>query len=208
MDATDAKFGIALGVAAAALFVSIMNAIYDGGAFSRLGDWLSALFRRRGNWDECPRLHAARQFLGAKLLAGGYGKHHAYCIAGDGGVLAADALDFYLALFAGVEDFWHLVALAERHQPGSRLLSRPAEEIGLDDGERRYARIHYGGGITYVDSVAVGNLPYAYHCTWATAGEFKYAIEDAKRQASARREVKDDVEGAAFHGGDYSTPAP
>ena len=118
MEAGEVKFGLALGVSAAAFIVSLLNAITGDGIFSGIGDWLSEIIRRRRGWDECPRLHAARKFLGAKLLAGGYGKHHAYYIAGDGRVLVADAVDFYLALFAGVEDFWH-VGDGGRVQAGS-----------------------------------------------------------------------------------------
>lgn len=118
MEVESVKYGLVLGVSAAAFILSLLNAVGDGGGLERLGDWLSKIIRRRRGWDECPRLHAARKFLGAKLLAGGYGKHHAYYIAGDGRVLVADAVDFYLALFAGVEDFWH-VGDGGRVQAGS-----------------------------------------------------------------------------------------
>ena len=193
MGAEEAKLGLALGVSAAALIVSLLNAIAGDGVFSGMGDWLSEIIRRRRGWDECPRLHAARKFLGAKLLAGGYGKHHAYYIAGDGRVLAADAVDFYQALFAGVEDFWHVVARAERHQRGTHLLAAPLKEIDFGDGERGYARVHYCGGETYIDIGPVEDLSYPYRCTWATADEFKQAIVEAKKKAAASGNGNNDV---------------
>ena len=193
MEVEEAKIGLALGVSAAALIVSLLNAIAGDGVFSGMGDWLSEIIRRRRGWDECPRLHAARKFLGAKLLAGGYGKHHAYYIAGDGRVLAADAVDFYLALFSGVEDFWHMVARAERHQRGTHLLAAPLKEIDFGDGERGYTRVHYCGGETYIDIGPVEDLSYPYRCTWATADEFKKAIVEAKKKAAASGNGNNDV---------------
>ena len=193
MQVDEVKLGLALGVSAAALIVSLLNAIAGDGIFSGMGDWLSEIIRRRRGWDECPRLHAARKFLGAKLLAGGYGKHHAYYIAGDGRVLAADAVDFYQALFAGVEDFWHVVACAERHQRGTHLLAAPLKEIDFGDGERGYTRVHYCGGETYIDIGPVEDLSYPYRCTWATADEFKKAIVEAKKKAAASGNGNNDV---------------
>ena len=199
MEAGEVKFGLALGMSAAAFIVSLLNAITGDGIFSGIGDWLSKIIRRRRGWDECPRLHAARKFLGAKLLAGGYGKHHAYYIAGDGRVLVADAVDFYLALFAGVEDFWHVVACAERHQRGTHLLAAPLKEIDFGDGERGYTRVHYCGGETYIDIGPVGDLSYPHRCTWATADEFKQAVVDAQAKASECGKGNDGVSGD-FHG--------
>ena len=199
MEAENAKYGLILGAALAALIISLCNAVGDGGVFNRVGDWLSEIIRRRRGWDECPRLHAARKFLGAKLLAGGYGKHHAYYIAGDGRVLVADAVDFYLALFSGVEDFWHVVARAERHQRGTHLLAAPLKEIDFGDGERGYTRVHYCGGETYIDIGPVENLSYPYRCTWATADEFKKAIVEAQAKASECGKGNDGINGN-FHG--------
>ena len=199
MEIEEVKFGLALGVSAAALIVSLLNAIAGDGIFSGIGDWLSEIFRRRLGLDECPRLHAARKFLRAKLLAGGYCKHHAYYIAGDGRVLAADAVDFYQALFAGVEDFWHVVACAERHQRGTHLLAAPLKEIDFGDGERGYTRVHYCGGETYIDIGPIENISYPYRCTWATADEFKKAIVEAQAKASECGKGNDGINGD-FHG--------
>lgn len=199
MGAEEAKFGLALGVAAAALIVSLLNAITGDGFFSGIGDWLSEIIRRRRGWDECPRLHAARKFLGAKLLAGGYGKHHAYYIAGDGRVLVADAVDFYQALFSGVEDFWHMVARAERQQRGTHLISAPLQEIDFADGECSYTRVHYCGGETYIDIGPIEDLSYPYRCAWAPADEFKKAIVEAQAKASECGKGNDGINGD-FHG--------
>ena len=153
----------------------------------------------REHWTERVAFQAFRQLLRAKLLAGGYGKHHAYYIAGDGRVLVADAVDFYLALFAGVEDFWHVVACAERHQRGTHLLAAPLKEIDFGDGERGYTRVHYCGGETYIDIGPVGDLSYPHRCTWATADEFKQAVVDAQAKASECGKGNDGVSGD-FHG--------
>ena len=199
MEAENVKYGLILGVALAALVISLCNAVGDGGVFNRLGDWLSEIFRRRRGWDECPRLNAARKFLRAKLLTGGYGKHHAFYIAGNGSVLVSDAIDFYLALFSGVEDFWQMVARAERHQRGAHLLASPLQEINFGYGERGYTRVHYYGGETFIDIVPVDDLAYPCLCTWATAKEFKQAIVEAQAKASERGGSNNGIT-SDFHG--------
>lgn len=47
MEAGEVKFGLALGVSAAAFIVSLLNAITGDGLFSGIGDWLSEIIRRR-----------------------------------------------------------------------------------------------------------------------------------------------------------------
>lgn len=185
--------GLSFGISLAALVVAMVNAAANGGFCERAGDLLSRIFRKRRHWDECPRFNAARKYLRAKLLTGGYGKHHAYCITRDGRVLVADAVDFYLALFAGVEDFWNLVAFAELHESGTHLLTRPLEQIDFGDGKSGHARIHYCGGETYIDAIPVDNLSHPYRCTWATAKEFKQAIADAQNKAAAGGQGDNDI---------------
>ena len=193
MEVENAKYGLVLGVALAAFIISLLNATGDGGILERLGDWISCIFRRRHGWDECPRLNAAREFLRAKLLTGGYCKHHAFYIAGDGRVFVADAVDFQFALFAGVEDFWHMIARAERQKRGAHLLAIPLQEINFGDGECAYTCVNYCGGITYIDIAPIYDLSYPYRSFRATADEFKQAIVEAKKKAAASGNGNNDV---------------
>lgn len=167
--------------------------------FARLRKRTERKNRERDEWAKGIALKALREFLRAKLLAGGYGKHHAYYIAGDGRVLVADAVDFQFALFAGMEDFWHAVACAERQQRGAYLIAAPLEQINFGDGKCGYTRVHYCGGETYIDIAPVDNLAYPYRCSWATADEFKEAVVEAQAKA-AERGCGDDCISSDFHG--------
>ncbi len=170
----------ALSVAAVAFLIGTVNGCMNVGSLFSLG--------RRADWnkgsDYC-RLDAFRYFLGMKLFTGGYGKHKAYHVASDGRVLAVDAVDFYLALFSGMDDFWEIVACAEGEDYGANLVAGGVGEPCLGDGERAYTRIHYRGGETYID----GRLPSFYEaypdfCARTTAEEFEREIVEAQKRAN------------------------
>lgn len=126
----------------------------------------------------------AREFLRAKLLAGGENRHYAYHVAGDGLILRADAEAFYLALFARIHDFWELVAGQVVTHVGS--LAVGMNEINRIDGECDFTCVDSRCGKTYIDAVFPRYLPYPYKATRMTAEEFKQAIVDAKAEAAKR----------------------
>ena len=130
--------------------------------------------------------NAAREFLRAKLLAGGEKKHHAFHVTRDGGVLVVDEEAFYLALFSGVNDFWKMVASA--HAKGRDDYAMAVEHSEAADREGRFTRIDSRCGETYVDAVFPCDLPYTYLATRATADEFKRAIVERKAETANRGE--------------------
>lgn len=125
----------------------------------------------------------AREFLRAKLLAGGENRHYAYHVAGDL-ILRVDAEAFYLALFARVHDFWELVARQVVTHMGS--LAVGMNEINRIDGKCDFTCIYSRCGKTYIDAIFPRYLSYPYKATWMTAEEFKQAIVDAKAEAAKR----------------------
>lgn len=133
---------------------------------------------------KCAALEVAREFLRAKLLAGGENRHYAYHVAGDGLILRVDAEAFYLALFARIHDFWELVAGQVVTHVGS--LAVGMNEINRIDGECDFTCIYSRCGKTYIDAIFPRYLPYPYKATWMTAEEFKQAIVDAKAKAAKR----------------------
>lgn len=151
-----------------------------------------------------PAFNPAREFLRAKLLAGGYDKHHAYHITDGGFVLVADALDYYFALFAGIEEFWNIVASAISEKRSNHLLTAPLEQIEFGDGKGTYSRIYDASGETYVDVLFPNDLPYPYFCSWVSAEMFKDAI--VKRQAEAKNaNCRGDAD--VFHAANSTTTA-
>lgn len=181
----------ALAVASVAFLIGTVNGCMNVGSLFSLGKR-----EYRDEWTDGGRLDAFRQFLGMKLFSGGYGKHKAYHVAGDGRVLAADAVDFYLALFSGIDDFWEVVASAQGHDGGASLLAVGVGKPCLGDGERAYTRIHYRGGETYID----GRFPGLYEanpdfCARVTAEEFEREIVEAQARANDGTCGGDVVEG-------------
>ena len=172
-----------------------------------LGDALHSIFHRRScggcTGPNCRAFDAARERLRAKLFAGGYGKHKAYFIAPNGFVLVADAADYYLALFAGVDDFWDCVAVGHSGELDGGFLTAPLEQIDFGDGKGHFTRIHAASGETFVDADLTTLLvsPDPYLCARVTAEEFKDAIVQRKAEAAKRAKGDGRVEdGLCVHG--------
>ncbi len=134
-------------------------------------------------------INAVREFLRAKLLASGEDKHHAFHVARDGRVFVVNAETFYLALFAGVNDFWEIVATV--HGEGGDGYALAVEHAEAADREGRFTSIDSRCGKTYVDAVFPGNLPYTYLAVRATADDFKGAVVERKAEAAKRGECHD-----------------
>lgn len=149
----------------------------------------------RKYWTNEITLHAVWQFLRAKFLAGGYDKHHAYHIAEDGRILVVDAVDFYLAVLAGMHDFWDAVSTARGFGRKARTVT--LEEIDFGDGKGNYTFIDGYCGHSYIDDLlldASDELPDSYGATRMTADEFKKAVVDAQREAAERGRGYDNIE--------------
>lgn len=136
-------------------------------------------------------INAAREFLRAKLLASGEDKHHAFHVARDGNVFVVNAETFYLALFAGVNDFWEIVATV--HGEGRDSYALAVEHAEAADREGRFTSIDSRCGKTYVDAVFPGDLPYTYLAVRATADDFKGAVVKRKAEAAKRGESHDNL---------------
>ena len=127
-------------------------------------------------------INAVREFLRAKLLAGGEDKHHAFHVARDGRVFVVNAETFYLALFAGVNDFWEIVAAV--HDEGRDGYALAVEHAEAADREGRFTSIDSRCGKTYVDAVFPGDLPYTYLAVRATADDFKGEVVERKAETT------------------------
>lgn len=137
------------------------------------------------DWDDRRDLNPFREGLRVKLLAGGYGKHHAYHVTEDGVLLAVDALDLYLACLAGLDEFWDVVASVGDARDNPFAVS--LDEIDLGDGKGDFTYIDNRCGKSFVDCVASLEAPYAYDCARVTAKEFKNAVVDAQAEAAERK---------------------
>ena len=128
------------------------------------------------------RLNAVREFFRTQLLASGEGKNHAFHVASDGRVFIVNAETFYLALFAGVNDFWEIVATVhDKRRDGYALAVEHAEAA---DREGCLTSIDSRCGKTYVDAVFPSDLPYTYLAVRATADDFKGTVVERKAEAS------------------------
>ena len=138
----------------------------------------------RERWTERVAFQAFWQLHRAKLLAGGYGKHHAYHVTNDGVLLAVDAVDYYLAVLTGTNEFWDVVATAggERGNPFAVTL----DEIDLGDGKGDFTYIHNLSGKVFVDGIAPVDLLHPNDCARVTAGDFKNAVIDGQAEAAKR----------------------
>lgn len=132
-----------------------------------------------------PVLKAASQLLRAELLAGGRGKHYAYHVSEDGLILRVDAVQLYLALFAGVEDFWQLVASAGGEWGDAFAVT--LDEIDFGDGKGHFTYIHGDGYGAFVDGIVPDAFPRPYYSARVTAEEFKDAVVDAQAEAAKRK---------------------
>lgn len=156
----------------------------------------------RERWTECVAFQAFWQLHRAKLLAGGYGKHHAYHVTDDGVLLAVDAVDYYLAVLAGANEFWDAVATAggERGNPFAVTL----DEIDLGDGKGDFTYVYNRCGEAFVDAVLPFPLPYSDDSARATADDFKDAVIDAQAEAAKRKRIR---YAKSFHDGHHTTTA-
>lgn len=134
--------------------------------------------------ERSDRINVVREFFRTKLLAGGEDKNHAFHVARDGRVFIVDAETFYLALFAGVNDFWELVAAVHDKRPDGLALA--VEHAEAADREGRLTCIDSRCGKTYVDTIFPCDLPYTYLAGRATAEEFKDIIAERKAAAAKR----------------------
>lgn len=129
-------------------------------------------------------LKVAREFLRLKLRAGGRGKHHAYHVAKNGALLAVDALDYYLAVLSGMDDFWYEVASAGA--VGSNPFAVSLDEVCLGDGKGDFTYIHNLSGKAFVDGIAPVDLLHPNDCARVTARDFKNAVIDGQAEAAKR----------------------
>ena len=135
-------------------------------------------------WKAEAGLYALRKFLRIKTLSGGYGKHNAYYVTKDGVLLAVDAVDFYFAHFAGVNDFWELVA--DDVGGGSCGVAVALEQIDLGDGKRDFTYIDNGRIRAFVDGIVPSSLIDSHYCARATSENFKNAVVNAQAEARKR----------------------
>ena len=173
------KMYIAIMVANVATFAAVAVDLW-----AQWRDWKRAAFQRQDG-SFIPVLKAAHQLLRAELLAGGRDKHYAYHVSEDGILLRVDAVQLYLALFAGVEDFWQLVASAGGERGDAFAVT--LDEIDFGDGKGYFTYIHGNGDGTFVDGIVPAAFPGPYYSTRATADEFKNAVVDAQAEAAKRK---------------------
>lgn len=133
---------------------------------------------------KCAVLEVAREFLQLELLAGGRGKHHAYHVAENGMLLAVDAVAYYLAVFARMDDFWHVVAAAGGC--GRNPFAVSLDKIDLGDGKGHYTFIDDYGRKAFVDGIVPPGLFDFYDGARVTADDFKNAVVDAQAEAGKR----------------------
>ena len=140
--------------------------------------------QERARRAKCAVLEVAREFLRLELLAGGRGKHHAYHVAENGMLLAVDAVTYYLAVFARMDDFWHVVAAAGRC--GCNPFSVSLYKIDFGDGKGDFTYIHDRCGKAFIDGAVPPGLSDFYNGARATANDFKNAVVDAQAEARKR----------------------
>ena len=133
---------------------------------------------------KCAVLEVARKFLRLELLAGGRGKHHAYHVAENGMLLAVDAVAYYLAVFARMDDFWHVVAAAGGC--GRNPFAISLDKIDLGDGKGDFTYIHDCCGKAFIDGIVPAELLHPYDCARATAEDFKNAVVECQTEAGER----------------------
>ena len=180
---------------ASAVFAAFALALNAWVLIARLRERAERKSRERDERTEGVVLKTLRELLRAKLLAGGYGKHRAYHVAQDGTLLAVDAADLQLAIFAGFYEFWDFVArisgqgIADyRANPFAVSL----DEIDLGDGKGDFTYIRNGCGEAFVDAVLFGDLADPHFCARVTADDFKNAVVHAQKEAAKRGKGNDD----------------
>lgn len=133
---------------------------------------------------KCAVLEVAREFLRLELLAGGRGKHHAYNVAENGMLLAVDAVDYYFAVLARMNNFWYVVASAGG--TGRNPFAVSLDKIDLGDGKGHYTFIDDYGRKAFVDGIVPPGLFDFYNSARVTADDFKNAVVDAQAEAGKR----------------------
>lgn len=136
------------------------------------------------DWKKEAAFYALGEFLRVKMLSGGYGKHYAYYVNRDGALLAVDAVDFYFAHLARINDFWDLVSDAVGSEGSA--FTVPMEKIDLDDGKRNFTYVDNGCIRAFVDGVVPSSIIDANYCTRATAKDFSDAVINAQAEARER----------------------
>lgn len=136
------------------------------------------------DWKAEAGVYTLWKLLRIKVLSGGYGKHNAYYVTEYGALLAVDAVDFYLAHFAGMNDFWELVA--DGVGGGSCGAAVSLEQIDLGDGKRDFTYVDNGRIRAFVDGIVPGSLIDSHLCARATSEDFKNAVINAQAEARKR----------------------
>ena len=136
------------------------------------------------DWKKESAFYALWQFLRVKMLSGGYGKHYAYYVNRDGALLAVDAVYFYLAHLARLNDFWYLVSDAVGCEGSAFTVS--IEKIDLGDGKRDFTYVDDGSIRAFIDGVVPSSIIDADYCTRVTAKDFSDAVINAQTEARER----------------------
>lgn len=174
------------------IVLNIATVIFGGFALA-MSAWVYYSLRRRNEElresarkrrAKCAVLEVAREFLRLELLAGGRGKHHAYNVAENGMLLAVDAVDYYFAVLARMNDFWYVVASAGG--TGRNPFAVSLDEIDLGDGKGHYTFIDDYGRKAFVDGIVPPGLFDFYNGARVTADDFKNAVVDAQAEAGKR----------------------
>lgn len=139
-------------------------------------------------WKNEAVANALWKFLRIKVLSGGYGKHNAYYVTEDGVLLTVDAVYFYLAHAAGINDFWELIA--DDVGGGCYGAAISLEQIDLGDGKRDFTYVNNGCIRAFIDGVVPSSLIDSHYCARATAEDFKGAVVNAQAEARKRNDSR------------------
>lgn len=153
----------------------------DVQALDDLGPWCE-------DWKNEAALNAFGKFLRIKVLSGGYGKRNAYYVTKDGVLLAVDAVDFYLAHAARINDFWELIA--DDVSGGRCGAAVSLEQIDLGDGKGEFTYVDNGCIRAFIDGVVPSSLIDSHYCARATAEDFKGAVVNAQAEARKRNDSR------------------
>lgn len=144
-----------------------------------------------------------REALRVKLLADRCPCKYAFHIEA-GYFRVAPAVDYRLARLAGMKDFWKLVTpLVDRIES----LVPPQNDSDAGYGEWGFSCVRDGDGETYAPGRVeiVGKTDF---CMWLSPKQFRDIVNNAKDQAPACDDKRDDVDGgnvaAVFHESNYT----
>lgn len=144
-----------------------------------------------------------REALRVKLLADRCPCKYAFHIEA-GSFRVAPAVDYRLARLAGMKDFWKLAPpLVDRIES----LVPPQNDSDAGYGEWGFSCVRDGDGETYAPG-RVEIVGKADSCMWLSPKQFRDIVNNAKDQAPACDDKRDDVDGgnvaAAFHEAYYT----